>query len=196
MSSNTNCSKQRKEIWNLVNFLYLQVSYITMTCMLITVLWKNRSLEKYCGIMDSDQLSMYWWQEPPDREMILEFMACKCNKICKLPSCQCLVNNFKCQLQIYENMDQDEENANLSGMEGLGDHTEDTYPKWDVGIFLIKVSICNVYCVSATALIFDTRTGVLVKVLSKFLRQKMSWPDIFLGSIVSTSYTYKVMTCA
>ena len=31
-------------------------------------------------------------------------------------------------------MDQDEENANLSGMEGLDDHNEDTYPKWDVDI--------------------------------------------------------------
>ena len=32
-------------------------------------------------------------------------------------------------MQTYENMDQDEENADLSGMEGLDDHTEDTYPK-------------------------------------------------------------------
>ena len=31
-------------------------------------------------------------------------------------------------------MDQDEENANLSGMEGLDDHNADTYPKWDVDI--------------------------------------------------------------
>ena len=185
MSSNTNCSKQRKEIWNLVNFLHLQVSYITMTCMLITVLWKNRSLEKYCGIMDSDQLSMYWWQEPPDREMILEFMACKCNKICKLPSCQCLVNNFKCQLQIYENMDQDEENANLSGMEGLDDHTEDTYPKWDVGIFFKLKLAFVMFTVCRQQHWFLTHELVFL------------WKcEIFLGSIVSTSYTYKVMTCA
>ena len=58
----------------------------------------------------------------------------KCSKICKLPSCQCLVNSFKFQLQAYENMDQNEENANSYGMEGLDDHTEDTYPKWDVDI--------------------------------------------------------------
>ena len=31
-------------------------------------------------------------------------------------------------------MDQDEENANLSGIEGLDDHNEDTYLKWDVDI--------------------------------------------------------------
>ena len=67
MSSNTNCLKQRKETWNLVNFLHVQVSYIFMTCMLITLVWK-RSLEKYhnipnlkpgyCGIMENDQLSI------------------------------------------------------------------------------------------------------------------------------------------
>ena len=31
-------------------------------------------------------------------------------------------------------MDQDEEKANLSGMEGLDDHNDVTYPKWDVDI--------------------------------------------------------------
>ena len=31
--------KQRKEPWNLVDFLHMQISYIFMTCMLITVLW-------------------------------------------------------------------------------------------------------------------------------------------------------------
>ena len=62
-------------------------------------------------------------------EIMLEFMACNCSKICKLPSCQCLMNNAKCKLQTYENMDQDEANANLSRMEELDDHTEDTYTK-------------------------------------------------------------------
>ena len=41
MSSNTNCSKQRMETWNLVNFLHVQVSYIFMTCMPITLVWKT-----------------------------------------------------------------------------------------------------------------------------------------------------------
>ena len=31
-------------------------------------------------------------------------------------------------------MHQDEGNAKLSGMKGLDDHNEDTYPKWDVDI--------------------------------------------------------------
>ena len=73
--------------------------------------------------MDSDQLSIYWLQGPPDLEKMLEFMACKCRIIRKLPSCQCLVNSFRCQLQTYEIMDQDGENANLSGMDDLDDAT-------------------------------------------------------------------------
>ena len=39
-----------------------------------------------------------------------------------------------------------------------------------------KVNIWNANCTRATAFIFDTRTGVLVKV-SKFLRQKVSPPE-------------------
>ena len=52
------------------------------------------------------------------------------------------------------------------------------YWLWHCGYFWSKVNIWNVNCARATALIFDTRTGVLVKV-SKFLRQKMSRPDIW-----------------
>ena len=39
-----------------------------------------------------------------------------------------------------------------------------------------KINIWNVNCARATTFIFDTRTGVLVKV-SKFLRQNMSRPE-------------------
>ena len=129
-------------------FLYLHDLHANYCCM------KKRSLEKYhnipgcCGIIDSDQLSIDWLQGPPDLEIMLEFMASKCSKICKLPSCQCLMNNFKCQLQTYENMNQDVANANLSGMEGLDDHTEDAYPKWHVGSIVLisyahKVTACT-----------------------------------------------------
>ena len=41
-------------------------------------------------------------------------------------------------------MDQDEENANLSGMEGLDAHNEDTYPKWDVDI--LRFNCVNQLC--------------------------------------------------
>ena len=49
-----------------------------------------------------------------------------------------------------------------------------------------KVNIWNVNCARATAFIFDTRTGVLVKV-SKFLRQKMSLPEGDLNPQLSDS---------
>ena len=54
------------------------------------------------------------------------------------------MNSLKCQLQTYENTDQDEENANWSGMEGLDDHTEDTYPIWDVDI--LRFNCVNQLC--------------------------------------------------
>ena len=43
-------------------------------------------------------------------------------------------------------------------------------------IYWSKVNIWNVNCARATAFIFDTRMGVLVKV-STFLRQKISRPE-------------------
>ena len=47
---------------------------------------------------------------------------------------------------------------------------------WRYRYFWSKVNIWYIDCVRATAFIFDTRTGVLVKV-SKFLRHKMSGPE-------------------
>ena len=46
----------------------------------------------------------------------------------------------------------------------------------DIQYFWSEINIWNVNCAQATAFIFDTRTGVLVKV-SKFLRQKMYRPE-------------------
>ena len=48
---------------------------------------------------------------------------------------------------------------------------------WRNRYFWSKTNIWNVNCAPATAFIFDTRTGVLVKV-SKILRQKMSRPGL------------------
>ena len=47
---------------------------------------------------------------------------------------------------------------------------------WRYIYFWTKVNILNVNCARATAFIFETRTGVRVKV-STFLRQKMSRPE-------------------
>ena len=117
-----------------------------------TGIW-HRSLEKYPNVpspksghgwvMDGDQLSIEWLREPPAPEIVLEFMACKCNKACKLPSCQCLVNNFKCtpacKLQTCDNMDQDEDNIDLPGPESLDEDSDDG--DWEVDKTLVMLFI-------------------------------------------------------
>ena len=50
------------------------------------------------------------------------------------------------------------------------------YWLWQYRYYISKVNIWNVNCARTTAFIFDTWTDVLVKV-SKFMRQKMSWPE-------------------
>ena len=153
INSNTNCSKQRKEPWNLVNFLHAQVSHIFIDLNANYCSMKKRNLEKYCNIpsikpgygwiMDSAQFSTDWLQRPPGLELMLVFMACKCSKTCKLPSCQCLVNSFKCHLQRYETWTR--MTKMLIYLEWrLDDHNEDTYPKWDVDI--LRLNCVNQLC--------------------------------------------------
>ena len=160
ISSNTNCSKQRKETWNLVNFLHVQVAYIFIDLNATYCSMKKRNLEKYCnipsikpgygGIMDSDQFSIDWLQRPPDLELMLEFMVCKCSKTCKLPLCQCVLNNSKCYMQIYETW--------------IWMKKMLIYLEWRGWMITMKIPIQNEML-------------------------------IFLGSIVSINYAYKVITC-
>ena len=158
ISSNTNCFKQRKGPWNLVNFLDVQVSYIFIDLNANYCSMKKRNLDKYCnipsikpgygGIMDSVQFSTDWLQRPPDLELMLEFKACKCSKT-KFPLCQCLLNNFKCHLQTYETWTRMKEML--------------IYLEWRGWMITMKIPIQNEMLV-------------------------------FLGSIVSISYAYIVIT--
>ena len=160
ISSNTNCSKQRKEPWNLVIFLHAQVSYIFIDLNAKYCSMKKRNLVKYCnipsikpgygGIMDSAQFSTDWLQRPPDLELVLELMACKCSKTCKLPSCQCLMNGYKCHLQTYETWTRMKKKL--------------IYLEWRGWMITMMLPIQN-------------------EIL------------IFVGSIVSINYAYKVITC-
>ena len=58
-----------------------------------------------------------WMRGPPAPMAVLELMACKCVKTCRLPGCPCLTNNFKCtemcKLQTCTNqrVEEDEEAA-------------------------------------------------------------------------------------
>ena len=68
--------------------------------------------------------------------------------------------------------------------QGISNYNADSCMRWAQcsrhGIvesyFCSKVNIWNVNCTQATPLICDSRMDVLVKV-SKFKRQKMSWPE-------------------
>ena len=96
-------------------------------------IWRN-SLEKYPvipnavgngWILEEDQLSVEWMRGRPAPEIVLEFMACKCVKHCKLPSCQCLSNGFSCtsacKLQHCENMPEEQDDTPIE------DFSDDDY---------------------------------------------------------------------
>ena len=45
---------------------------------------------------ENGKLSIRWMSGSPAPDVILDFLSCNCNSICKLPSCQCLANGLKC----------------------------------------------------------------------------------------------------
>ena len=52
-------------------------------------------------------------QGPPAPDVVLDLIACKCIRQCKLPDCQCLSNGLRCspacRLQFCDNMIEDDE---------------------------------------------------------------------------------------
>jgi len=66
-------------------------------------------------ILDGEgKLTVNWMTGPMAPDAILEFLSCKCKRSCQLPSCQCMVNGFKCTdaciLQTCNNMKVEEAN--------------------------------------------------------------------------------------
>ncbi|KAJ8364810.1 hypothetical protein SKAU_G00136410 [Synaphobranchus kaupii] len=45
---------------------------------------------------DKGMLMLDWMRGPPAPMAVLELMACKCGRPCKLPDCSCLANKLKC----------------------------------------------------------------------------------------------------
>ena len=42
------------------------------------------------------ELQLHWMDGKPAPEAVLELLACKCTRSCKLPNCVCLSNGLKC----------------------------------------------------------------------------------------------------
>ena len=50
-----------------------------------------------CGWIDYDgKLAIRWMRSPPASDAVLELLACKCVRSCKLPKCTCMANGLAC----------------------------------------------------------------------------------------------------
>ena len=47
-------------------------------------------------VVDDGNLDVLWMSGPPAPQVVLEFMSCKCRRVCELPTCECMVNGLKC----------------------------------------------------------------------------------------------------
>ena len=76
---------------------------------------------------EDGHVTLKWMEGSPAPDVVLELMACACNKECKLPKCQCLAYGIKCtpacKLQMCDNMI-DEEQCTLS--DDIEDASSDT----------------------------------------------------------------------
>ncbi|KAG0722039.1 hypothetical protein GWK47_045206 [Chionoecetes opilio] len=45
---------------------------------------------------EDGKLNILWMRSAPAPEVVLELLACKCSRVCKLPDCACLVNGLTC----------------------------------------------------------------------------------------------------
>ena len=43
-----------------------------------------------------EELQFDWMEGRPAPEAVLDLLACRCTRSCKLPNCVCLVNGLKC----------------------------------------------------------------------------------------------------
>lgn len=69
-----------------------------------------------------------WMRGPPAPMAVLELMACKCSRTCKLPDCSCLANKLKCtemcKLQTCSNQ-REEDTDVMKLVEDDGDDDDD-----------------------------------------------------------------------
>ena len=67
-----------------------------------------------------------WMTRKPAPEKVIAFLFCKCKKICKCPTCQCLVNGLPCtqacSLQVCDNMKEEDD----TGIQDANDYASDS----------------------------------------------------------------------
>ncbi len=67
--------------------------------------------------VDEDTFGIHWMQSPPAPDMVLELLACKCVRTCKLPTCSCLAYKLPCtdmcKLQTCSNQKQMEDDVDF-----------------------------------------------------------------------------------
>ena len=87
-----------------------------------------------CGWIDDDgKLAIHWMRSPPAPDAVLELLACKCVRSCKLPKCTCIANGLACtnmcKLQSCSNQKQHEDEDDSVE---LGDSDDDIDEQVDV----------------------------------------------------------------
>ena len=77
-----------------------------------------------------EELQFEWMDEKPAPDAVLELLACRCTRSCKLPSCVCLANGLKCTdictLKECQNQVEDDEEIDLYNSDDDTDNSHDT----------------------------------------------------------------------
>ena len=79
-----------------------------------------------CGLIDDDgKLAMHWMRSPPAPDAVLELLACKCVRSCKLSTCTCMAHGlacaYMCKLQSCSNQKQQEDEDDIVELGGTDD---------------------------------------------------------------------------
>ena len=87
-----------------------------------------------CGLIDDDgKLAIHWMRSPPALDAVLELLACKCVRSCKLSTCTCMAHGLACtdmcKLQSCSHQKQQEDEDDIVE---LGDTDDDIDEQVDV----------------------------------------------------------------
>lgn len=112
MSCGSICLQQRKEKWSLGNLQCNDCLHMhALRANYQAAIWQ-RCLERNPEIPppqsghgweldETGHLCFKWMEGAPTPEVFLEFLSCKCRRVCKVPDCPCLSNGLKCTDACY-----------------------------------------------------------------------------------------------